>query len=929
MGTPISQNPLQHLADVKRRLGSLDAERTSFVSDNAGVIDTISRTLSVADVYLEDFDFKSSQCSDIIHRAEDLLRKDPAKAARFLDVADKCLNRLEGSWMMYHDGIQGGATAGMWTAGVVAVSAACIIGGYYLLGGLAGAIGGGAAPGLTAGLLLFLRTRLPDKDFQELLKYAPELKGQKQDEEYEDELFSRTCTYPKWLQVDPMPTCEIPQPKPKISKHEERERKALAQIRALIQPTAEKPKPPADTSGLVNWAMRRLDAYKLTQQALTPEVESLLGYKPGEGLREFQAYLDPELGSQFIEQEAAASKQDDPKKFVRVWQDNLTTYLRAANADDLIISLFHDYLTNYTRDNAQMIDFMRPAGGNCEAETKLITSAFAGTQTKLPPGWRFGVQSFTDHLQAVAYNDNTHEVWNLLTGEKTTEIRAPIYHPYYLLDGYVTAQGKQSPVELADLKIADPNVPFDDSAVAQGFNTNSKLRLRGGVGVFSNGPVPEHAFIGPPGSGTNYVINGYGNTDWRGADAIALGNVPEEKRRDCGRTSYRKTMLDKMGFAFEPYIGIVFKSPEEVSYFAHLNQNEKVQYVLQKVSSAISRALANSEDLVNFFKNPQSVISVSSDRMEQWMTTLTFLDDLFSWQREVLDRIQGRDDAELQRLHSLEQSVPKLAELRKAISGYYGKIKQHPLALILIASKLPHNKRVLFLDITKRDRYFHYVGDLDSNVNYYGIVDTMSHTLSNRTLIGIGKPPDEEKDDSATNEILGRMRVTLVPFDRTLLQSGQPAEVTTDKGARTPLTQKTTVEPIAAHYISAEAMIDLLLSVGASRWSPQLSAEFKRLNRDGRYDALFKSSYSQLAQGYPEAQRTVLDPIRERERAMYKKKFEGMQGMEGHMLHEEMMMGKYEERRVPPDIAQILQEILQRDDAKEASRQDSLSPASK
>jgi hypothetical protein len=69
-----------------------------------------------------------------------------------------------------------------------------------------------------------------------------------------------------------------------------------------------------------------------------------------------------------------------------------------------------DYLTFYTADNARISDVMKLKGGNCEAQTKIVISAYQAARYTPPDGMILAVQNFTDHIQPVYYNPKTDEV---------------------------------------------------------------------------------------------------------------------------------------------------------------------------------------------------------------------------------------------------------------------------------------------------------------------------------------------------------------------------------------------------------------------------------------------------------------------------------------------------------------------------------------
>ncbi|MDO8644760.1 MAG: hypothetical protein Q7S00_07355, partial [bacterium] len=108
-------------------------------------------------------------------------------------------------------------------------------------------------------------------------------------------------------------------------------------------------------------------------------------------------------------------------------------------------SLYPDYLFLYRRGHPAMTGLMEGRGGNCVAQTKLIVAAWKGGDLPVELSQKLAVQPFRKHLQAVLYNKEKSEVFNLLTGETKQEIEAPLYDPHILYHAFLTGKGETPP----------------------------------------------------------------------------------------------------------------------------------------------------------------------------------------------------------------------------------------------------------------------------------------------------------------------------------------------------------------------------------------------------------------------------------------------------------------------------------------------------
>jgi len=155
--------------------------------------------------------------------------------------------------------------------------------------------------------------------------------------------------------------------------------------------------------------------------------------------------------------------------------------------------LFGRYLSKYDCRQAKLDRLLQGHGGNCEAQTKLMIHIIESLNLSFPRESILGVQQFQDHVQPVIYNTKTKEVWDLISGQRTTQIKAPIYAPPVLLHAYVVGQNISPVISIKELLIIDSKA--EQECCSTDYRSNSSLQFVGGRGRFSKDPVPEYAHL--------------------------------------------------------------------------------------------------------------------------------------------------------------------------------------------------------------------------------------------------------------------------------------------------------------------------------------------------------------------------------------------------------------------------------------------------
>lgn len=187
----------------------------------------------------------------------------------------------------------------------------------------------------------------------------------------------------------------------------------------------------------------------------------------------------------------------------RLAQQNIPSLQRIDRLRESVFST----VRNYCATNARMLDFFRGGCGNCEANTKLFISLLQDANFPLPPGYRLGVQYFSDHVQPVLYAEGPpRRVLDLMSGRIKTDVEGPIYDPRVLLQDYL-ARKNMNQLDFWSSRLMlvaeDPEIPRDGpngSLSRQRFptpNTNTNLRFgnKPASRAYSNRPVPMFALI--------------------------------------------------------------------------------------------------------------------------------------------------------------------------------------------------------------------------------------------------------------------------------------------------------------------------------------------------------------------------------------------------------------------------------------------------
>jgi hypothetical protein len=175
----------------------------------------------------------------------------------------------------------------------------------------------------------------------------------------------------------------------------------------------------------------------------------------------------------------------------------------------VVNEVVREYLTNYRRDEASVVDALMGQGGNCQVRAHFLTAVVNQIPGLVPPGYELGIQTFSDHVQAVLVPSDSqrHEVIDLLTNTEVPRRLAPIYRPGIAIRGALMDAHRSVRVSERDLLLRASDEERNRMAEAQVAIRNPSVIAHnqswasGAMGVYSEGEVPETLTTPLPGLG--------------------------------------------------------------------------------------------------------------------------------------------------------------------------------------------------------------------------------------------------------------------------------------------------------------------------------------------------------------------------------------------------------------------------------------------
>lgn len=792
-----------------------------------------------------------------------------------LQNADAKLSGAQDSWMNYTDATAGGAES---IAGGLRMvrNGSFVVAGVGLLGcGASAAYAGGLA--LSGGGHAVMLSLLVEDDDQEVQQALGEL-AQKNNE-----------------------ASVLNAPKP--------EEKSKEQQAGLCQPTDSKNRTSGDYKGescqpVVDPAIEQLEKrigaaireQWLDPRTVTKDTKALVA-EAREALTQWKQ--DPTVvhkyGTFFLQTEAPnfmdQSQLFHLSELQKQWSKNASIYKAAVGAvpsdrgiTAVMDKLFDHYLTLYIRDNANMSDMLDGRGGNCEAQTKLITAGITAGGVQLHPNDRLAVQLFKDHMQAVVYGKKNGVIHNLLTGEETTEIRAPLYDPHIFHHAYLENRSETSPVSIQDLLIVSGPVPYVGYVHSHSRNAAAET---------------ESPFYG----------QSLGWTDLSKKIQSFEELSEKEKKYFVWDDGGHPHPLDFLNDRFR--MRLVFKTRDQKLYYDSLGSpDEKRNFLMTLTNQTIAERLSDPEVQRGLMalSDPSVLKKYKNSGVNKALAALYEVERVFWHVRYVIQdycsvtapiidkRGQLYDNHDFVR-NRIEEKNPMLRALDRRKDRLRERIKKHPVEFVMFMDKLPHKKRDEFINLVEYvDKYR---GEDRGHAR-----PMLQKVIANPQLIGVGEKPGYKPEIIEITFVDGK---DLPQYD---MAKPIPKEgdfgLKNEEGRKGKEKKKNewVDESDAPYRVSAASMIDFAFVYAPERWTPELAKELRRLNRDGRYDGDFLKLYKHFNETYPKAQRIFDDPYAEIEMKNY--------GDKNEILMGEMSMMKRGDLKVSRDIYHILQEIIRR-----------------
>lgn len=805
---------------MEETLRSLQNEENRIVGSTNVAVRFVSEGLSGAnfkrDVYHLVINDARKKLSDA---REALARGDQKSALRFLQTADERIRQADSFWNQYvGTSLKGSkrAVAGLATVAVGATVAAT--GGFGAL-----ALGAAAAAGLAAGGIAYLK----------LLD--------------EDEI-STASMHRLSKTVD----------EPDVS---------------TTQPEEVKTQLPRSKYELINEAKERLTKWSECKRNSSKSCD-----------------LPSDIGSFLIESETVGSgERIDADLYTAMqekWGETARTVSEAAKGEEgnesvqsLMDALHDKYLKFYVKKNALLSNFIKSAGGNCVAETQLILSSMAATGIRLKSSQTFGVQVFKDHVQAVIYDRETGEIWDLLNDIRTREINAPIYDPHLLYYSYLNNQGTTSPVKYEELLIARSNKQKSDFPILHVLDLSGlgfqNLRFPGGSGFYNTAPIPERAILSRHNShSTNSATFKMTDQIHHSPDKLCIKHsltaISFEDLFEKDRKHWESALPDGMNFTQDSTIwpGPIFRTAEDARHFNSLPTVEaKTGLLFQLVNQSIAARLDTPriKRAFEIASDPNTARKYSAKEIRETALAGMHVFVIASTATGVIGRfpfVSKKSESLIYR-QVLSQNIT-LSILQNKLSNLLKRIENRPLEFLQLMNEFPHDKRKAFFDFVR-----YYITERQGQE--WTHLPAVFNALANRQLVGVGTQS-------------GRVQATYVKIDLNIsdLERKQdtepkthpkgavagPIEQPRQKGPENKRSDTFADDSDAVVRISAECMIDLIFEYGdadwvsnrvwegkpsvCGRWSPGLSNEFMRLNKDGRYDNAFLQNYGIIASQYPD-----------------------------------------------------------------------------
>lgn len=438
------------------------------------------------------------------------------------------------------------------------------------------------------------------------------------------------------------------------------------------------------------------------------------------------------------------------------------------------------------------------------------------------------------------------------------------------------------------------------------YRTNTRMSFPDGAGYYSEGEIPEFAYVG----------EGRG----RGVDVEAepfivysLENIPADVMRDYGGQFQERRDLPFTNFG--AHGDVLFGTTSQAEYFKDVGAEERRVFLFQLANQAITRQLSfmEMENVIRILSDPRAMGQHSAADIDAALQSVHRVYDTMDFLACSTSSIalgSGCNGAGEDRVRAMFGTRnPLLRTIFQKLKGLRERVVKRPLEFVLFVNALSHEKRMAFLQLVKildEDDYVYHVYRYSASI-------ALSSALSDSRLIGIGERPGYAPGGYLEVELVdapptsAALSAATVPKTRHSPVAVRGEKTRRGQSGRHDAKKDDSFvdDSLAVDRISPECATDLILELSGRtelyrRFSPALSRVFMRLNRDGRYDDAFMRSYRGIAEVRPGRTKTIPDPY-----------------VDPHMKNSNAVTSgggtmHIERTLLPHDIAQILRDIDKR-----------------
>ena len=575
----------------------------------------------------------------------------------------------------------------------------------------------------------------------------------------------------------------------------------------------------------------------------------------------------------FILDSEAISKaipERDAKALKERWQSKISEYALNSKSTagahrklhQLISALYWDYWYFYKRANPNMGDFLSERKGNCVAQTKLIIAAFSELGIELPKNQGIGIQLFGDHLQPVLYSRNASgivdTVTNLINGQRSERVVAPIYRPSIIYLGFLKKQGAYSSVTFDDLLIAQP-WPSDMARAKQrqpGYDRNELDIELPETEAMSGMNAPEEGTMMPPlfkepakeaDSAAGAAPPASGASDAGPAD----GGISDasSKSGDAGDTAVHAALFSEIPkeeipadldfrIGREPYIA--FRSEELRQQYDRMKTDADAAQFLGKLTNIALIRIRKSSKIRRFFADPYGGIGrmsaadirATNGKLARYYNAfIQGADGYSAFLDSSLPGSAQLDDAARERLlkESRLREFSEFYAMNELRRSFMSSIAQEPRRFILTINSIKDNDKRLAVMEFFETAYAPSAAYQKINIR------SLVNGLRDPSQVAIASKRSHE-----TQDVPEPMRLVWIDTEfPTPVQAPDISELMSAGGVTSPGDFS-----IAETKISSETMVNFVLAVKdldlSRRWDRHLSNAFRRMNVNRALDHSFK-----------------------------------------------------------------------------------------